>query len=243
METYSDFDEEFWLKNPSVLIDTQYIKNIWPKQDTKIETKLNAITRMVLILTVIGITVFKTEPLRLLVTTIVTLGIIIAYHHYFCVMTKNNSKNKEQYREAFTNPELYQDTKQNYTNPTKENPFMNVSHIDIQDNPTRKPAAPIYNPVVKKEAESMIKSNITKEVKEVIEDKREDLKSRTRSNTEKKLFQDLGDEIDFEVSNRQFYTMPNTNIPNNQKEFAEFCFGNLATDKDKKFQKSINDKL
>lgn len=243
METYSDFDEEFWLKNIGVLIDTQYIKNIWPKQDTKIETKLNAITRMVLILTVIGITVFKTEPLRLLVTTIVTIGVIVAYHHYFCVMTKNNGENKEHYKEAFTNPELYQDTKQNYTNPTKENPFMNVIHTDIQDNPTRKPAAPIYNPVVKKEAESMIKSNITKEVKEVIEDKRKDLKSRTRSSTDKKLFQDLGDEIDFEVSNRQFYTMPNTNIPNNQKEFAEFCFGNLAIDKDKKFQKSTNDKI
>ena len=31
---------------------------------------------------------------------------------------------------------------------------------------------------------------------------------------------------------RNFYTMPNTQIPNNQKKFAEFCYGNMPSCKD-----------
>jgi hypothetical protein len=31
---------------------------------------------------------------------------------------------------------------------------------------------------------------------------------------------------------RQFYTTPNTLVPNNQKDFAQFCYGNMASCKD-----------
>jgi len=31
---------------------------------------------------------------------------------------------------------------------------------------------------------------------------------------------------------RNFHTMPNTQIPNNQRSFAEFCYGNMASCKD-----------
>ena len=31
---------------------------------------------------------------------------------------------------------------------------------------------------------------------------------------------------------RNFYAMPNTQIPNNQKDFAEFCYGNMPSCKD-----------
>ena len=45
-------------------------------------------------------------------------------------------------------------------------------------------------------------------------------------------YQDLGDNLAFEHSMRNFYAMPNTTIPNNQKEFAEFCYGNMPSCKD-----------
>jgi hypothetical protein len=31
---------------------------------------------------------------------------------------------------------------------------------------------------------------------------------------------------------RQFYSTANTRVPNNQKAFAQFCYGNMASCKD-----------
>ena len=39
------------------------------------------------------------------------------------------------------------------------------------------------------------------------------------------LFRDIGDLWERENSQRQFYTMPNTAIPNNQKEVAMWLYG------------------
>ena len=47
-----------------------------------------------------------------------------------------------------------------------------------------------------------------------------------------KLFRDLGDEYNFDNSMRQFYSMPNTQVPNNQNEFAKFCYGDLPSRKE-----------
>jgi len=46
------------------------------------------------------------------------------------------------------------------------------------------------------------------------------------------LFDDRGDKFEFEQSMRQFYTTANTRVPNNQFEFARFCYGNMASCKD-----------
>ena len=47
-----------------------------------------------------------------------------------------------------------------------------------------------------------------------------------------KLFNDLGDKFQFEQSMRQFYSTANTRVPNNQKDFAQFCYGNMASCKE-----------
>ena len=74
---------------------------------------------------------------------------------------------------------------------------MNVLLPEIQDNPKRKPAAPAFN------------KEVEREINEKVADPR--------------LFLDLGDKIEFDGSMRNFYAMPNTQIPNNQKDFAMFC--------------------
>ena len=51
-------------------------------------------------------------------------------------------------------------------------------------------------------------------------------------NAEKdKIFNNLGDNLEFENSMHQFVTMPNTTIPNDQKAFTDFCYGTLPSDK------------
>ena len=92
--------------------------------------------------------------------------------------------------------------------PTKKNPVMNILMNEYKENPHRKPAAPAYNDTVHKE----INENATTQ--------------------DKRLFKNLGDNLSFENSMRNFYAMPNTQIPNNQKEFAEFCYGNMPSCKD-----------
>ena len=110
---------------------------------------------------------------------------------------------------------------------------MNVSHTDIQENPTRKAAGPSYNPVVKQEIESAIKSTIGKNIQNNSSELSSNVDDTNKKDVlDRKLFQDMGDEIDFELSNRQFYTMPNTTVPNNQEDFIKFCYKNLAVDKD-----------
>ena len=47
-----------------------------------------------------------------------------------------------------------------------------------------------------------------------------------------KLFKNLGENIGFEHSMRNFYSTANTQIPNDQKGFAEFCYGDMPSCKE-----------
>ena len=89
---------------------------------------------------------------------------------------------------------------------------------EIQDNPHRQPAAPAYNKAVTEEINESVKNIVRKNFDD--------------ENIDEKLFKDIGDKLPFEQSMRQFYTNPNTLVPNNQKEFAQFCYGNMASCKD-----------
>ena len=40
----------FWLNNPSVLLDKKYITELWPSEAESTETKLNAYTRLIIML-------------------------------------------------------------------------------------------------------------------------------------------------------------------------------------------------
>ena len=96
---------------------------------------------------------------------------------------------------------------------------MNVLLPEIQDNPNRLEAAPSYN--------NAVKNNINKETKNFI------ISNFDNNETIKKnLFDDQGDNFEFEQSMRQFYSTANTRVPNNQKDFARFCYGNMASCKD-----------
>ena len=124
-------------------------------------------------------------------------------------MIKENIKELVSGREGFTNPALYEMTKTGFTQPSQENPLMNVQMQEYKTNPNRKEAAPSYNVAVEKEINSSVKKNL-----------------------DPRLFKDLGDDLYFEQSMRQFYSTPNTTIPNNQKEFAEFCYGGMLSAKE-----------
>lgn len=191
-------NETFWIYNPIVLFHIKRIEQLWPQINDSMENKLNAITRLVMLLTITGYIFFKSNLFRLLLTSSITLFVIVIYYRYY-------RKENEIQQESFINVA----NEQVFTQPTNKNPMMNVMPFEIGDNPKRNPAAPSFH-------------NTTKQT----------IKENVKSNLDQKLFKDLSDEIDFENSQRAFYTMPNTQIPNDQKGFAEFCFGNTAYQKE-----------
>ena len=188
----------FWLDNPSILFNKKKIMELWPQSEYSLECKLNAITRLVILLTILGF--LFTRNMKILITGIITIGVVVLLYK---TQRKKKRLNKKMLKEGFTSPELYEKVKSSFMKPTQKNPLMNVLLPEIQYNPQRKPAAPAFNPTVEK--------NINKKV------------------ADPRLFLDLGDNIAFDQSMRNFYATANTTIPNDQKAFAEYCYGSMPS--------------
>jgi hypothetical protein len=133
-----------------------------------------------------------------------------------------NSQKKSLKTEGFSN---YNKIKHNFTNPNITNPNMNLLLPEIQDNPNKLEASESYNKFVTED------TNLA--TKEFIKSQFNDDK------IDEKLFNNLGDNYQFEQSMRQFYTTANTKVCNNQSEFARFCYGNMASCKDNNMEQCI----
>ena len=232
----------FWIDNPNVLLNNNYITQIWPTVSMSRVEKLNAITRLIIILMVLGY--FFTRRITIIITGIVAIVIIIFLYY----SKKSNINNKKQI-EGFnllehTNKKI---DSQKYTMPCKNNPLMNVLPTQINEDPNRKPAAPAYNKTVIKEINkktvdmiddnynSMSNNNILKKFKKTLNN---DNNTKTTKISEK-LFADTCTGMDtrynnitFNDSMQRFYSTANTQIPNNQKGFAEWCYGGMSSAKE-----------
>lgn len=212
----------FWINSPAILFDKKSIKQLWPNKQMTVEEKLNAITRLVLLLTLLGYLLTKT--VKFLFTGFITIASLVLLYK---VQQYKNPLSKKNMREAFTNPELFERLKPNFTNPNAANPIMNVLMTEYTDNPDRKKAAPAFSPLVEKEintkTKDFVKYNLTKEDNNNEEEKNE---------LDARLFRDLGDSFGFEQSMRTWYANPSTTIPNDQDSFAEFCYGDMISCKE-----------
>ena len=194
----------FWLENPNALLNKNHITEIWPNGDFDLGRKLNAITRLIIILAILGY--FLTKSIYIPVSALVSIIVLV-------IIYKTKSKKDEGFVGTFKKRdaslhEIDRVLEKEFTLPTKKNPVMNVLMNEYSENPTRKPAAPAYN------------DDVHEEINE---------KAQTQ---DKRLYKNLGDNLSFENSMRNFYAMPNTQIPNNQKDFALFCYGNMPSCKD-----------
>lgn len=201
----------FWITDPSILINEKNILKFWPTDDMSRNEKLNSISRLVIILTIIGTLI--TQSFRMIITGIITLAVIVLF--YF--IQKKDKTNKEGFASSnFIN--------NNYQEPKTSNPLMNVALTDYKEDPKRKPAAPSFNPVVEENINEKTKDFVVSQFNNSTECEDQYIKSR--------LFQDLGDNFVFNQSMRNFYSTPNTTIPNDQKGFADFCYGDMKSCKE-----------
>jgi hypothetical protein len=207
-------DTSFWLYNPSILINREHISKLFPEKKMSSNEKLNAITRLVIILTILGYLI--TQKYKIVVTGVVTIVAIVLL--FIIQRNQEVKKGVIDVKEAFSNMDVYDEKKSQFTQPTVANPVMNVLMTEYMDEPNRMAAAPSYFPDVSK--------SINESTKQFIKNNFED------ETIGEKLFNDLGDSFGFNQSMRSWYVTPNTKIPNDQDEFAKFCYGDMKSCKD-----------
>ena len=237
----------FWLNEPTILFNKKYITSVWPSENMSSSEKLNAISRFVIAASLLGYLV--TLNLKIILVAVVTLAVIaILYNVQRNQQAKDESKGtengngngngnggdndnqkdikaKQKVKEGFANAMLYNELKDEYTSPQENNPMMNVLLPEISYDPNRSEAAPAYNPEVEKDL-----NNKTKDY--VVDTTFGDGTKKQQEYIRRKLFSDLGDNYNFDFSMRNFYTNPNTTIPNDQGGFANFCFGDMISAKE-----------
>lgn len=125
--------------------------------------------------------------------------VLVLLMAFFTKKTEKFSDKKE--RETKKNVPRHMDPKhmkiveEDCQKPTDENPFSNVLMNEYTDNVERPPACPI-----------------------------EEVSDDVNNKFLKGLYSDINDIYEKENSQRQFYSTPNTQIPNDQINFAKWCY-------------------
>jgi hypothetical protein len=226
----------FWLQDPTVLFNNTGITQIIPTSDMNRDAKLNAISRLIILMTLLGY--LFTMSIKLLLLGAIALAMIALLHTAQsnasatgsnATATGTASPNGDK-KEGFANYANYNTGRRRMVNhaqpsalsfqaPTPQDPLMNVLLTDIKDRPTRPAAEPAFNPQVEHEINETTQQFVV-----------QDLGS--NPNLEDRLFRDLGDNFEFNNSMRSYFATPNTKIPNDQHAFAEYCYGSMISCKE-----------
>ena len=216
---------QFWTNEPTILFNKEYMLELWPNSNMNYEQKLNAITRLIILVSILGY--ILTMSTRIIFVGIITLVII-----FVLFKMKKQKLTKEMLNEGFTvqgnevtglfdknltttNPITLESVlKTEFKEGTKRNPFSNVLLTEIMDEPDRKSAPPSFNPDVDVQ--------ITKDIKRSVQFMNPEIK-----NTSKQLFGDLYEEFNLDQSNRVFFSTANTKVANDQGAFAQFLYNDL----------------
>jgi hypothetical protein len=226
----------FWVTNPNILLDTRYMTEWFPIEGMSYNQKLNAISRLVILLTVISFVFLR--AFRLLWIGGVCLLVIFLLHYsqtrsvgggggkqegFFGNVANDKFRGIDPALHAIvnfsTNDPSKIGKKEYFDIPKINNPYNNVLVTDIVDNPDKLPAPPAYYPETEKAILDRTKEAIQK-------------MNPTFPGIMKKLFSSFDDHFEFEQSMRQFHSNPSTTVPNDQGAFAEFCYGEMISCKE-----------
>jgi hypothetical protein len=216
--------DAFWYNDISILIQSNRLTEFFPTRNQTLEERFNSLVRLSLYCSII--LYYYHRNYKYLSIFIGTL--LLTYFIY-----TNNPENGKKDTDIIKNVNVQQRTKQQgkqqsneqgieklendidnskCTQPTLDNPFMNVTMKDMMniDSKTQKivdrpRACDTTNPDVKQNMDNMFNHN---------------------------LFKDVNDVFGKMNSQRQFYTMPNTTIPNAQDDFAKWLYLNPKTCKE-----------
>jgi hypothetical protein len=211
----------FWGNDPFILLNKDYIFELLPSSKMTYEQKINSITRLIILLTLLGY--IFTFSNRLIVVCLITITIIYTLYKYK-ISKENNHMEHRRDKEGFDTIDnqvsiidpvtLKNFVKTEFKEGNQKNPFSNVLLTEITDDPDRKSAPPAFNEVI----DTDITSNIKKSVQ---------LMNPGIDNTDKQLFSSLTDNFYLDQSNRSFFSTANTRVANDQGAFAKFLYSDL----------------
>lgn len=227
----------FWLHDPTVLFNNAAITQIVPTATMTRDEKLNAISRLIIVLTILGYLV--TMSYNVILLGVVSLGIIAILNN---AAEKRNAMNDQptqdnQDKQGKQEKQGGKGTKEGFANyntgcrrtvavapsagltfqaPTPQDPLMNVLLTEIKDHPKRPAAEPAFHP----------------EVEHAINQSAQQYVADGNSELEDRLFRDLGDNYEFSNSMRNYFATPNTRIANDQNAFAQYCYGSMISCKE-----------
>jgi hypothetical protein len=181
---------QFWSNDPTILLNNEYIFELWPTPNMCYEQKMNAITRLIIIITILGY--ILTMNSRIVFVGFATIAVI-----FILFKMKKQKITKDIINEGFKvqtdhvrnlSPEKQMDQtvtldevlKTEFKEGNRKNPFSNVLLTQIMDEPDRKAAPPAFNVDVE--------HNITNNTKRTVQMLNPGIK-----NTDKQLFGDLWD--------------------------------------------------
>jgi hypothetical protein len=139
----------FWTQNPSILFNSKYITQIWPYPYMNKDSKFNAMTRFVILLSLFGYMCFG----RIL---ILILGIILV--GAFVLIYNNNI-------EGYTNS-YFKTYEANELDIKGNNPFNNVLMSDYKYNVDKKEAPLEYTPEIENKINETTKLSILEQNKD-----------------------------------------------------------------------------
>jgi hypothetical protein len=162
----------FWSDDPNILFQHRYIFQFFPVESMTYEQKMNAVSRTVIILTIVGFLLY--QSISTVIVGVITMGaIFLLYYYRRKEKEKANSKKivdtMKNIQEGFDNPAQVYLTENNlpmndniFMKPTAKNPFSNVLMTDYDFNPHKKPALPAYN--------SSVNNTILSQAKQLVRD-------------------------------------------------------------------------
>lgn len=226
MNTNHNNNNTFWYHDPTMLMQQDKLFELWPTPDMCFEDKMNAISRLVILLTLVGFLV-TSFSLRILFIGMVTLVIIVFLYNsrkkklvkdlkegFLSAGGEDGGMNPSNDR-LLVNPETLEPfLESEFKRGDLSNPFSNVLLTQITDEPNRKSAPPAFNPEVE--------TDIIKKTKQVVQKL-----NPTIENTDEQLFGSLIDKFDLDQCLRVFNATPNTRVANDQGAFAQWLYGDL----------------
>lgn len=135
---------------------------------------------------------------------ILFIPIFMALFSYYIYMVDTSNKQNEKIILEKMNEMKDSRTGKICQKPSQHNPFMNVLMTDYVKHPQRSSAC-THNHKVRKEMSKMFDANLLRDVDDIFHKK---------------------------ASDRQFYTTPNTTIPNDQTAFAKWLYNSGTTCKE-----------
>jgi hypothetical protein len=216
----------FWINQPTILFDKKYIADVFPLKNMTLEEKFNSITKIVLILTILGF-IFS-QNIQLVFIGILTVAIVSAIYYrrkkkYIEEHTTENFSNKNNEEPVMKLKELLND---GYYKTNKKNPFGNVLLTEISSNPERPFAPPAFNPEVYDEINNSVK-------------KQTQMLNPTIDGTNKQIYGDLYENYNLDNSMMRFYSTANTRVANDQGAYAQWLYGNMPSAKEDNIEGNI----